>query len=68
LLAETLREAVASEPVGGEQVTMSFGVSASERGEHFDYEVVFAQADAALYAAKRGGRDLVCSDRVPTPA
>jgi diguanylate cyclase (GGDEF)-like protein len=67
-LAETLREAVASEHVGGEQVTMSFGVSASERGHRFDYEAVFAKADEALYEAKRAGRDRVCFDRVPTPA
>jgi PleD family two-component response regulator len=35
-------------------------VSASERGEAFDYAVVFAEADAALYEAKRLGRDRVC--------
>jgi diguanylate cyclase (GGDEF)-like protein len=60
-LAERLRERVAECPVGeGVQVTMSLGVGASEHGERFDYASVFAIADAALYSAKRHGRDLVC--------
>lgn len=58
-LAERLREAVSSERAGGLFVTMSFGVDASERGETFEYEPVFAKADAALYDAKQGGRDQV---------
>ncbi len=60
-LAERLREAVCVDRVGGLCVTMSFGVDASLRGEPFDYDVVFAKADAALYAAKQGGRDRVCT-------
>jgi len=61
-LAEELREAVACRSVGGGvEVTLSLGVSASERGEPFDYAEVFAEADAALYEAKRLGRDQVCS-------
>jgi diguanylate cyclase (GGDEF)-like protein len=61
-LAEQLREAVSATSVGdGVEVTLSLGVSASGRGEPFDYAVVFAEADAALYEAKRGGRDRVCS-------
>jgi len=43
----------------GVKLTMSFGVSASKRGDEFDYDEVFAVADAALYEAKRGGRDQV---------
>ena len=58
-LAERLREAVSGEPAGGLFVTMSLGVAASARGETFDYESVFAEADAALYQAKQGGRDQV---------
>ena len=47
-LAEQLREAVSATSVGdGVDVTLSLGVSASERGKAFDYAVVFAEADAA---------------------
>jgi diguanylate cyclase (GGDEF)-like protein len=71
-LAERLREALASGTFGGDQrVTMSFGVSASPGGGRFEYEHVFAEADAALFEAKRRGRDRVCSaagERDLTPA
>jgi diguanylate cyclase (GGDEF)-like protein len=60
-MAEQLRQEVAAGAVGGGQhVTMSFGISASMNGSVFDYPTVFAQADAALYEAKRSGRDRVC--------
>jgi diguanylate cyclase (GGDEF)-like protein len=60
-LAEQLREAVSARSVGGGvEVTLSLGVSASGRGDVFDYAAVFAEADAALYEAKRSGRDRVC--------
>jgi diguanylate cyclase (GGDEF)-like protein len=60
-LAEQLRDAVAHDAVAdGVVVTMSFGVGASSYGEAFDYEDVFKEADAALYRAKRDGRDRVC--------
>jgi diguanylate cyclase (GGDEF)-like protein len=62
-LAERLRAGVAdSRPGGGLLVTMSLGASASARGERFDYESVFAAADAALYDAKHAGSNCV---RVP---
>jgi len=69
-LAERLRSRVAGDPLaGGVPVTMSFGVSASGQGEPFDYQDVFSEADAALYRAKRGGRNQVCmvgSAGIPT--
>jgi diguanylate cyclase (GGDEF)-like protein len=60
-LAERLREAIAADPVGGGlPITASLGVAASEQSERFDYHAVFAVADAALYKAKRSGRNRVC--------
>jgi diguanylate cyclase (GGDEF)-like protein len=61
-MAEKLREGVAADTVGGGlRVTMSFGVSASESDSVFDYPTICAEADAALYEAKRGGRNAVRS-------
>jgi diguanylate cyclase (GGDEF)-like protein len=65
-MAEHLREGIAAETVGaGLRVTMSFGVSASSGGSAFEYKSVCARADAALYRAKRGGRDRVCTAADP---
>ncbi len=60
-LADRLREGIAAHPLGeGVAVTMSLGVGASGQNERFDYASVFADADAALYRAKRAGRNRVC--------
>jgi len=71
-LAERLREAVCTDPLGpGVSLSMSFGVSLSARGATFDYASELARADAALYEAKREGRDRVCvatDARSPVPA
>ena len=41
----------------GVTVTLSAGVAASKAGEAFDHAALFAACDAALYAAKREGRN-----------
>jgi diguanylate cyclase (GGDEF)-like protein len=58
-LAERLREAIDTQDYAGRHVTMTFGVSATGGGEAFDYETHFERADAALYEAKRAGRNCV---------
>jgi diguanylate cyclase (GGDEF)-like protein len=58
-LADQLCAAITEEPFGGVEVTLSCGVAASRPGEPFVYEEVFAAADAALYEAKRDGRNRV---------
>ena len=58
-VAERIRDAVSSEPIAGIPVTVSIGVAVSPAGEPFDYEALFAAADAALRHAKASGRDRV---------
>ena len=58
-LAERIRVAIADQDFGPSRLTISLGVAATRRGETFDYETSFAAADAALYEAKRSGRDRV---------
>jgi diguanylate cyclase (GGDEF)-like protein len=60
-LAEDLRAALADAPVGGVDVTASFGVAGTGGGV-FTPDAVLARADAALYAAKAAGRDRVVVD------
>lgn len=59
-LAEALRQAIAAHVFGdpiNRQITASFGVSANPRGTSFD--TAYGLADAALYRAKRSGRNRV---------
>jgi diguanylate cyclase (GGDEF)-like protein len=68
-VAELLREAIERDPIGGGiDVTISCGVAASLPDSRFVYEDVFAEADAALYEAKRGGRNRVCEANGPSQA
>ena len=60
--AETMRVAVRATPIGGRTVTVSIGVAVPSLGEPFQFDATFARADAALYAAKHAGRDLVRTD------
>jgi diguanylate cyclase (GGDEF)-like protein len=59
-LADELRKGVGTGRAASRvPVTISVGVGASLPGEEFDYKAVFAEADAALYSAKRAGRNRV---------
>jgi len=59
-LAERLRRAVEGKTfVEGTELTISLGVSGSRSGETFDFDSLYAEADAALYEAKRNGRNRV---------
>jgi diguanylate cyclase (GGDEF)-like protein len=56
-IAERLRVAIAAARPAGLDITVSAGVSVASGVT--DYATLFAQADAALYDAKREGRDRV---------
>jgi diguanylate cyclase (GGDEF)-like protein len=60
-IAERLRCAVRERRPVGVQVTVSIGVAVAEP-DFVDTDDLVARADAALYAAKAGGRNLVYSD------
>ncbi len=64
-LAEQLRSQVQQLRSGDRTATMSFGVASSAAGDCFNFEAVFAQADEALYEAKRLGRNRVFGDGQP---
>lgn len=71
LVAERLRKMVsdrphAAGPAGKLHLTISLGCALLEPGRHRDYRDLVAEADAALYLAKRNGRNRVESD-TPMP-
>jgi diguanylate cyclase (GGDEF)-like protein len=57
-VAERLREAVEQTRPQGIRITISAGLSAGS-GEDVEYDTLFRAADAALYDAKRAGRNQV---------
>lgn len=60
--AEHVRQEIAacdhSAAIGAQRVTVSIGIA--EASEECDFAQLYRDADRALYAAKRGGRDRVC--------
>jgi diguanylate cyclase (GGDEF)-like protein/PAS domain S-box-containing protein len=66
-VAERCREAVATAAWAGSPITISAGV-AVRQGPGLDARAVLAAADAALYQAKRRGRNQVVSAAGDTPA
>jgi diguanylate cyclase (GGDEF)-like protein len=63
-VAERLREAVAQTRPQGIPITISAGLSAGS-GEDVEYDTLFRAADAALYDAKRAGRNRVATADAP---
>ncbi|HLI31148.1 MAG TPA: GGDEF domain-containing protein [Solirubrobacteraceae bacterium] len=64
-LAERLRAVIADRPLAGVETTVSVGIAAAPAGERFDFQRLFAEADAALYRAKRAGGNCVQTAAAP---
>jgi diguanylate cyclase (GGDEF)-like protein len=67
--AERIRAAVSEHPLAGMKLTVSVGVATCPSWVPFDYQDLFASADAALLSAKACGRDRVLTvSRATQPA
>ena len=71
-IAEGLRHAIASSPVvlaDGTSLELTASLGVAVQDGHPDYERVLSRADAAMYQAKRGGRDrvVVAEGDLPEP-
>jgi diguanylate cyclase (GGDEF)-like protein len=58
-VADKLRRMLSAPAVAGRSLTVSFGVAQAPRNGSWGARKLLAEADRALYAAKRGGRDRV---------
>ena len=65
-IAERVRAAIEASRPCGLDVTVSVGVAAAS-GEHVVFEPLFRAADAALYDAKRSGRNRVVTEHHAQP-
>lgn len=68
VLCARVRDAIVGEPCpvgpdGTLPCTVSIGVATTQAGGRETFEALYARADAALYAAKRGGRDRIVHER-----
>lgn len=62
VIAETLRKRIANHPLlldNGQTLPLTASIGVAVFDGHPDYERLMARADAAMYQAKRGGRDQV---------
>lgn len=58
-IAEKLRNAVESEDIAGQHITISIGIAYNEEEKAQNYEKLIYRADEAAYVAKREGRNKV---------